>query len=84
MLAEGDLLTDYEFFDETGATVKLSDFRGMPVALTFVFSRCPVPEYCPAMMRNFKTVLDTLKADPEAPKAFRLLTISFDSWNDTP
>ena len=84
LLAEGDLLTDYEFFDETGATVKLSDFRGMPVALTFVFSRCPVPEYCPAMMRNFKTVLDTLKADPEAPKAFRLLTISFDSWNDTP
>lgn len=84
LLKEGDLLPDYEFVDETGADVKLSDYRGRPVALTFVFSRCPVPEYCPAMMRNFKTVLDALAADPEAPEDFQLLTISFDTWNDTP
>lgn len=84
LLREGDFLPDYEFVDENGAEVKLSDYRGMPVALTFVFTRCPVPEYCPAMMRNFKTVLEDLSADPEAPEAFRLLTISFDTWNDTP
>ncbi|MCB1233057.1 MAG: SCO family protein [Verrucomicrobiae bacterium] len=84
LLKEGDLLPDYQFVDETGAGVKLSDFRGMPVALTFVFSRCPVPEYCPAMMRNFKSVLDRLEKTSGAPKRFHLLTISFDTWNDTP
>lgn len=84
LLKEGDVLPDYEFVDETGADVKLSDYRGRPVALTFVFSQCPVPEYCPAMMRNFKTVLDSLKTDSEAPEEFQLLTISFDTWNDTP
>ncbi len=84
LLREGDLLPDYEFVDENGNDVKLSDFRGGPVALTFVFTRCPVPEYCPAMMRNFKTVLDDLNADPGTPEKFQLLTISFDTWNDTP
>ena len=83
-LSVGDPLPDYEFVDENGAGLKLSDFRGMPVALTFVFSRCPVPEYCPSMMRKFNEVRTQLKDDPEAPEKFHLLTISFDSWNDTP
>jgi len=84
LLSEGDVLPDYEFLDENGDPLKLSDLRGMPVALTFVFSRCPVPEYCPKMMRNFFDVHSRLEADPDAPEDYRLLTISFDSWNDTP
>jgi len=84
LLAEGDLLPNYEFLDEDGKAVKLSDYRGMPVAFTFVFTRCPVPEYCPAMMRNFRTLLSELRQDANAPEKYQLLTISFDSWNDTP
>jgi len=80
----GDVLPDYEFIDEEGREVKLSDFRGGPVALTFIFTRCPVPEYCPAMMRNFASVRETLETDPDAPANWRLLTISFDSLHDTP
>ncbi|MEC5126586.1 SCO family protein [Verrucomicrobiales bacterium BCK34] len=83
LLGVGDELPDYEFVDETGETVRLSDFRGMPVAVTFVFSRCPVPEYCPRMMNHFATVREKLDADPEAPKSYRLLTISFDSQHDS-
>lgn len=83
-LEVGEVLPDYAFLDQDGKPTTLSDFRGKPVALTFVFSRCPVPEYCPAMMRNFKAVLDALEADPEAPSDWHLLTISFDSFNDTP
>lgn len=84
LLSEGDLLPDYEFTDENGEAVKLSQLRGMPVALTFVFSRCPVPEYCPRMMRNFDETRTRLESDPEAPEKFRLLTISFDTENDSP
>ncbi|MDF1738977.1 MAG: SCO family protein [Verrucomicrobiales bacterium] len=83
LLGVGDELPDYEFVDETGKAVRFSDFRGMPVAVTFVFSRCPVPEYCPRMMNHFATVREKLDADPEAPKSYRLLTISFDSEHDS-
>lgn len=84
LLGIGDILPDHEFFDENGEPVRFSDFRGIPVALTFVFSRCPVPEYCPRMMNHFSTVREKLDSDPEAPENYRLLTISFDSENDTP
>ncbi len=83
LLSVGDVLPDYEFVDETGRTVRFSDFRGMPVAVTFVFSRCPVPEYCPRMMNHFASVREKLDSDPEAPEAYRLLTISFDSQHDS-
>ncbi|MCG8600132.1 MAG: SCO family protein [Verrucomicrobiales bacterium] len=84
LLGEGDVLPDFEFVDETGKKVRLSDFRGMPVALTFVFSRCPVPEYCPRMMNQFAGVREKLDEDPEAPEPYRLLTVSFDHENDNP
>jgi len=84
VLKVGEVLPDYEFVDESSRPVKFSDFRGQAVALTFVFTRCPVPEYCPRMMRNFQSVSAALEADASAPKNWRLLTISFDSFNDTP
>ena len=84
LLSIGDTLPDYAFTDENGKAVTLGEFRGMPVAITFVFSRCPVPEYCPRMMSQFSAVLERLKATAEGPATFRLLTISFDHKFDTP
>jgi len=83
-LNEGDILPDYSFLDENGAEVSLSRYRGQPVAITFIFTRCPVPEYCPAMMRNFGNVDELLREHQSAPKSWRLLTISFDPKFDTP
>jgi protein SCO1/2 len=80
----GDRLPEVTFLDETGNAVRLSDFEGMPVALTFVFSRCPVPEYCPRMMNQFAAVIEAMKSNPGAPAAYRLLTISFDHEHDRP
>lgn len=80
----GDRLPEVTFLDETGQPVSLSDFQGMPVALTFVFSRCPVPEYCPRMMNQFAAVIGALQKEPKAPVEYRLLTISFDHEHDRP
>ena len=80
----GDRLPEVTFLDESGRPVKLSDFQGMPVALTFVFSRCPVPEYCPRMMNHFAAVIAALEKEPQAPEKYRLLTISFDHEHDRP
>lgn len=84
LLEIGDVFPDYEFKDQDGTEISLDEYRGRPVALTFVFSRCPVPEYCPAMMRNFNEIEERLKSDPDSPADWKLLTISFDSWNDSP
>ena len=84
ILKPKDLLPDYAFLNQDNREVRLSDYRGQPVAITFVFTRCPVPEYCPTMMRNFGKVDEMLDADPFAPDSWQLLTISFDPKYDTP
>lgn len=80
----GDRLPEVTFLDENGKPVTLADYEGMPVALTFVFSRCPVPEYCPRMMNQFAAVIAALENEPKAPAKYRLLTISFDHEHDRP
>lgn len=80
----GDRLPEVTFLDENGKPVTLADYEGMPVALTFVFSRCPVPEYCPRMMNQFAAVIAALEKEPKAPGKYRLLTISFDHEHDRP
>ena len=84
ILKPHDFLPNYTFLDQENREVHLSDYRGQPVAFTFVFTRCPVPEYCPAMMRNFGKVDEMLGEDPSAPDSWQLLTISFDPEYDTP
>lgn len=84
LLKPGDLFPDFALLDENGQPVQLADYRGSVVALTFIFTRCPVPEYCPAMMRNFSEVDRLLQDDAHAPDDYKLLTVSFDSGFDTP
>ena len=78
------ILPDYSFIDENGRPVRLGDYRGSVVAMTFIFTRCPVPEYCPAMMRGFGNVDAMLKRQPPQGAPWQLVTISFDPENDTP
>jgi protein SCO1/2 len=70
--------------DQDGRAFRLSQLRGKAVALTFVFTRCPFPEFCPLMMRNFASVEAALAADPELRERARLVTLSFDPKHDTP
>jgi len=73
-----------QFTNEAGEPVRLSDSRGKAVALTFVFTPLRTAGSLPKMMRNFAAVSDALKADASAPSNWQLLTISFDSFHDSP
>jgi protein SCO1/2 len=77
-------LRDYKFTNELGQPVSLSDFRGQAVALTFFFTRCPIPEYCPRLSRNFKEVQRQFAAMDNAPTNWHLLSVTFDPAYDTP
>ena len=83
-LSVGDPMPNYSFTNELGKTVQLSNFKGKALAFTFIFTRCPLPEFCPRMSQNFQQVYKTLTMMPNAPTNWHLLSISFDPHFDTP
>ncbi len=64
--------------------VSLESLKGSVVVLTFIFSRCPLPDYCPLMTDNFVTIDRSVLADPALAGRVRLLSISIDPEFDTP
>jgi len=83
-LKAGDRLPDYELTTETGGKIHVSDFRGRVLAFTFFFTRCPLPDYCPRMSKNFAEVRQLLLNTPDAPTNWQFLSISFDPEIDQP
>jgi protein SCO1/2 len=60
-----------------------SSLRGHRVALTFIYTRCPLPDFCPLMNRNFAAVQAALATDASLSDV-RLVTITVDPAHDTP
>jgi len=83
-LNEGDLLPEYQFTNQFGKSFSTKDFKGQALAITFLFTRCPFPNYCPLMANNFGQAQKQLLARPKGPSNWHLLTISFDPEFDTP
>ena len=83
-LHPGEVLPDYELLGEDGQTVRFSDFRGQAVAFTFIFTRCPLPDFCPRMGNNFAAAREGLRAKANAATNWQFLSISFDPEHDSP
>jgi protein SCO1/2 len=80
----GDAMPDVALVDQDGQPLRLADYRGKAVALTFVFTRCPLPDFCPLMMKNFQAAHAALAKDATLASRTHLLTVSFDTKHDTP
>jgi protein SCO1/2 len=83
-LREGDTVPDFSLVNEDGAPLTAEALRGRFTVMTFIFSRCPVPEYCPAMALRFGELQRRLLADPRLAARVRLLSVSFDPEFDRP
>jgi protein SCO1/2 len=70
--------------NQDGQAVKLSDLRGNVVALTFIYTRCPLPDFCPLMDKKFAELAQRIAAFPERARQIRLISLSFDPEHDTP
>jgi protein SCO1/2 len=77
-------LMDYRFTNELGQAVSLGEFRGQALAITFIFTRCPIPDYCPRLSRNFQEASQALPGMTNAPANWHFLSVSFDPDFDTP
>lgn len=84
LLEPGQRVPDVRVIDETGTAHPLSAWRGRVLAVTFTYTRCPLPDFCPRMDRHFHAVQGELLADPAMRDRVALLSFSFDPAFDTP
>ena len=80
----GDAVPDFQLLNQSGRTIHLSQFKGKALLITFIYTRCPLADFCPRMSRNFAEVDKALAADPKLYANTHLLSISFDPTYDTP
>jgi len=83
-LHEGDVMPVFELRDQDGKPVVLDTFRDHPFVITFIFTRCPLPNFCPRMSQNFAELQKAIRASTGLSATTRLLSISFDPQFDTP
>jgi protein SCO1/2 len=83
-LREGDIVPFFTLTNQDGARVTSDTFRGQPFVLTFIFTRCPVLNFCPRISHNFSELQETIKSDPGLVGKARLLSITLDPQFDTP
>jgi protein SCO1 len=76
-------IPDFALTNELGQRVSLRQFRGQALALTFFFTRCPIPEFCPRLSKSLAEASRQLANDPGTPANWHLLSVSFDPL-DTP
>jgi Cu/Ag efflux protein CusF len=84
LLNEGDVVPDAAFVDATGTSRRLSEWRGQALAVTFIYTRCPFPDFCPLMDRQFQAAQRTLASDDALGSRARLLSVSIDPGHDQP
>jgi protein SCO1 len=82
--APGDVVPDYPLLNQSGRKIRISQFRGKVVVLTFIYTRCAMADFCLKMSRNFAEIDKALAGDPAIYAKTHLLSISFDPAYDTP
>jgi protein SCO1/2 len=84
MLMPGERAPDLALINQDDRTIHLSDFAGKALLVTFIYTRCPMPNFCPRLSSQFARIHDELKKNPEDYSKTHLLTISFDPKYDSP
>lgn len=80
----GDKVPSIDLIDQSGSTLALAAYAGDYYAYTFIYTRCPLPDFCPLMSENFDTIFEAVEADPRRYGDLKLLSISIDHEYDTP
>jgi protein SCO1 len=80
----GEAVPDFTLLNQDGRRIRFRHFRGKGVLMTFIYTRCPLPDYCPRMTANFAEINRTLMRDSKIYAKARLLSVSFDPKHDTP
>jgi protein SCO1 len=79
----GEEVPDFAFTDQNGKRISLHQFRGKTLMVTFIYTRCPFPDFCPRMSGNFAEIYKQIGSNPSLADT-QLLSVSFEPEHDTP
>lgn len=82
-LQVGEPVPSFPLVNQDGATIHLNDFKGKAVLVTFIYTRCPMPTFCPRLSSQFAIIHDNLVKTPDDYRRTHLLSVSFDPKYDT-
>ncbi|HEY7912120.1 MAG TPA: copper-binding protein [Blastocatellia bacterium] len=80
----GEQVPNFALVNQDGKPISIHQYHGRALALTFIYTRCPLPDQCPLMTSNFAEVERALKTDPALYKSTHLLSVTVDPAYDTP
>jgi protein SCO1/2 len=81
--AAGAEVPDFTLTNQSGRRLHLRQYRGKALLLTFIYTRCPLPDYCPRMSGNFARIHAEMRKDADLSGRLHLLSVSFDPEHDT-
>ncbi len=84
ILEVGEIVPDVALIDQADQRRSFNDWRGSLTLITFIYTRCPLPNFCPLMDQNFAALQGAIAKDPKLAGHVKLLSISFDPDYDTP
>jgi protein SCO1/2 len=85
--APGEDVPDFWLTNQSGKRISVSQYRGQVLLVTFIYTRCPFPDFCPRVSSNFAEIYKQMGANPRSnPQLAKvhLLSVSFDPEQDTP
>lgn len=81
-LRPGEKIPDLDFVDQAGTARQFKEFEGRYAVVTFIYTRCPLPNFCPLLTRKFSELQARLQK--EFPGKFHLISVTIDPIYDTP
>jgi protein SCO1 len=78
ILQAGDSVPDTPLIDQDGKPISLKGFAGSALAVSFIYTRCPLSQFCPLLDRRFGEAQALAAGDPSLKGKVKLLSISFD------
>jgi protein SCO1/2 len=80
----GDPVPDFVLTNQDSNRIRLGQYQGRALVLTFIYTRCPLPDFCPLMSSNFAEIERVLQRDRNLYDKTHLLSITLDPDFDTP
>jgi protein SCO1/2 len=80
----GAEVPDFALVNQDGRAIRLRQYRGRALLVTFIYTRCPLPDYCTLMSTNFAETERELSKNPSLQQKTHLLSVSIDPAYDTP
>jgi protein SCO1/2 len=78
----GQHVPDFALVDQNSQRVTLSQFSGKVVAITFMYTHCPLPNFCFRLSNNFGRLQKRFAR--QMGRDLVLLSVTFDPQHDTP